>query len=231
MTRGKRLILFDVDGTLLSCGRQIRPIFRSAMVDAFGTAGDMEGYDFAGKTDDRIVTELLAGAGLSPTRIAAGIATARRLYLERLERDLDARRMRLLPAVVETLERLAAREGVALGLLTGNWEEGARIKLGRFDLNRFFAFGAFGDGVTDRAHLPPLALERAARIHGGSFLPEETLIVGDTSLDVDCGRRHGIAVLGVATGGTSADALRAAGADWVITDLRTAGAQLPAAFA
>ncbi len=231
MTRRTRLVLFDIDGTLLSCGRQIRSIFRSAMVDAFGTAGDMDGYDFAGKTDDQIVTDLLIGAGLPRGKITAGIPAARERYLERLDSDLEARRMRLLPGVVETLERLAGRDDVALGLLTGNWEGGARIKLGRFDLNRYFAFGAFGDGVTDRARLPPLALDRAARAFGGPFLAADALIVGDTSLDVECGRRHGIAVLGVATGTTSADALRAAGADWVVPDLLAAGASLPAALA
>ena len=88
--------------------------------------------------------------------------------------------MRLLPGVAELLEALARRDDVALALVTGNWEPGARTKLSRFDLNRFFAFGAFGCDGVDRSDLPPVALERAERIVGRRFAPEEALIIGDS---------------------------------------------------
>ena len=218
-----KLILFDIDGTLLSCGPQVRPLFASALEEVFGTAGDVDAYDFAGMTDSRIVIDLLTGAGVAEDDVRAGLPRMRDLYLERLERSLERHGMQLLPAVEELLGRLAARDDVVLALLTGNWERGARTKLSRFDLNRFFRFGAFGCDGIDRSDLPPVALERAERIAGRRFLPAETLIVGDSVHDVSCARAHGIPVLAVATGRTRPEALRAAGADWLVPDLRDAG--------
>ncbi|HEX5758981.1 MAG TPA: HAD family hydrolase [Thermoanaerobaculia bacterium] len=219
-----RLILFDVDGTLVDCGPQVRPLFGDALIEVYGTAGDLDGYDFVGKTDPQIVFELMSGAGLARAAVEAALPRFRDLYLERLRCGLARERMRLLPAVVELLERLAARDGeAALGLLTGNWEPGARAKLARFDLNRFFPFGAYGCDAADRAALPPVALGRAARAMGREFAPEETLIVGDSVHDVACARAHGIPCLAVATGRTPAAALAAAGATWVVPDLSAAG--------
>jgi phosphoglycolate phosphatase len=146
----------------------------------------------------------------------------REVYLAKLERALARDGMRLLPGVQEMLESLESRDDVVLALLTGNWEPGARTKLSRFDLNRYFAFGAFGCDAADRDHLPPVALDRAERSTGRRFAPEDTLIIGDSIHDVSCGRAHGIPVLAVATGHTPAQALHDAGADWVIQDLRVA---------
>jgi len=140
-------------------------------------------------------------------------------YATRLERELDRQCMRLLPGVSETLESLARRKDVVLGLVTGNWEPGARTKLSRFDLNRFFDFGAFGCDGVERSDLPPVALERAELMTGRRFRPEEALIVGDTIHDVTCAKAHGIPVLAVATGRTTAETLREGGADRVVADL------------
>ena len=214
-----QLILFDIDGTLVDCGPQVRPLFASALVEVFGTAGDLDGYDFAGKTDPRIVLDLLTAAGLSREEVLAGLPRVRALYLERLEGALDRGGMRLLPGVEELLDQLAAREDVVLGLLTGNWERGARTKLSRFGLNRYFAFGAYGCDGIERSELPPVALERAEHASGRRFRPEEVLIVGDSLHDVSCARAHGIPALAVATGRTPAAALTSAGADWVVPDL------------
>jgi phosphoglycolate phosphatase len=218
-----KLVLFDIDGTLLSCGPQVRPLFAEALVEVFGTAGDLDAYDFAGRTDPRIVLDLVTGAGIPAGEVMAGLPRVRALYVDRLERLLDRRGMQLLPGVPELLESLARREDVVLALLTGNWEPGARIKLSRFDLNRFFGFGAFGCDAVERSDLPPVALERAERAVGRRFRPTETLIIGDSLQDVSCARAHGIPALAVATGRTPATALREAGADWVIADLREAG--------
>ena len=104
-----RLVLFDIDGTLVDCGPQVRPLFGAALVEVFGTAGHVDGYDFVGKTDPQIVLDLMTGAGLEREAVEAVLPRFRELYLERLGEGLTRERMRLLPAVVELLERLAGR--------------------------------------------------------------------------------------------------------------------------
>jgi phosphoglycolate phosphatase-like HAD superfamily hydrolase len=221
-----RLILFDIDGTLLHCGPQVRGLFTGALTEVYGRTVETRGYSFAGRTDPGIVHDLLRDAGVSPEVVEEGLPTMQARYLERLEAGLDGRRMRLLPGVLELLEMLEARSDVQLGLLTGNWQGGAQIKLSRFDLNRFFTFGAYGDDGVDRNTLPPIALERALAHTGRRFRPEETLIIGDSLLDVACGRASGVPVLAVATGFTPAEQLAAAGAHWVAEDLVAARASL-----
>jgi phosphoglycolate phosphatase len=197
----------------------VRPWFAQALVEVYGTAGDCDRYELAGRTDPRIVLDLMTAAGIPEEEVRRLLPEIRRIYLDKLERALDPEGMRLLPGVVEILERQAARSDLALALLTGNWEPGARTKLSRFDLNRFFAFGAFGCDGTDRTELPPVALDRAERQAGRRFHSTEALIIGDSLHDVSCAHAHGIPCLAVATGRTPAESLRAAGADWVAGDL------------
>lgn len=220
-----RLVLFDVDGTLVDCGPQVRPLFAAALAEVWGTTGDLDGYSFAGKTDPRIVGDLMRSAGVPDDEVTAGMPRMRRAYLDRLEAALDRGRMCLLPGVEALLARLAADPGVAVGLLTGNWERGARIKLGRVGLDRHFSFGAFGDDGVDRAELPPVALARATAATGRRFRAEEVLIVGDSVEDVRCASAHGVRCLAVATGWTAAADLHQAGAAWVTADLDAAVAE------
>ena len=217
-----KLVLFDIDGTLLNCGPQVIPVFAQALTEVFGTCGDVDRYDFAGRTDPGIVIDLITAAGVPEPEVREALPRMRELYTGRLDATLDRREMRLLPGVVEILDRLAAREDVGLALLTGNWEPGAKAKLSRFDLNRYFACGAFGCDGVDRAELPPVALDRAERTMGRRFNPAETLIVGDSVHDVSCAHAHGIPCLAVLTGRTPAAALQATGADWIVPDLRAA---------
>jgi len=217
-----RLLLFDVDSTLIDCGGQPIGPFVAALIEVFGTAGDIASYNFAGCTDPQAVFDLMTGAGFPAEEVRARLPRMRDAYLPRLESTLDRGRMRLLPGVEELLGRLAARADVELALLTGNWEAGARTKLSRFDLNRFFPFGAFGSDGVERRELPPIALARAAQRRGRPVAAGEALIIGDSLQDVACARAHGIPVLAVATGKTPAGALAAAGADWVIPELGAA---------
>jgi phosphoglycolate phosphatase len=219
MTAIPRLLLFDVDGTLVLGRRENRRWFAEALIEVFGAAGDIDGHSFSGKIDPQIVTELVSAAGVEPQVIEAGIPRVREVYLRRLQAHLEPRHLRLLPHVVDLLERLQARGEVTLGLLTGNWEDGARTKLACFGLNRFFAFGAFSDGHRERRELPPVALQRAAEATGRVFLAAETLIIGDSVLDIDCAHQHGMRCLAVATGYTSLAELEEAGADWALPDL------------
>lgn len=214
-----RLVLFDIDGTLLDCGRQVRPWFAAALEEVFGTSGDVDGYDFAGKTDPLIVVDLMTAAGCSRETALAGVERVKKLYLDRLAAGLDASRVRRLPGVFEVVERLERRSDVAFGLLTGNWAEGARVKLAAGGLGERFPFGAFGDDGLDRDELPPVALRRAGELHDRGFEPGDSLIIGDSVLDVRCARAHGIPCLAVATSRTPAEALQAAGATWVAPTL------------
>jgi phosphoglycolate phosphatase-like HAD superfamily hydrolase len=217
-----RLLLFDIDGTLLDCGGQTHTLFADTLIEVFGTAGGVASYSFAGRTDPQIVLDLMTGAGMAAEDVHGRIPEMRDRYLPRLEQTLDRRSMRLLPNVEELLERLAPRPDVQLALLTGNWEGGARTKLSRFGLNRFFSFGAYGCDGVHRSDLPPVALARAAAHLGRAVAPSEALIIGDSIYDVSCAHDHGIPVLAVATGRTSAAELAAAGADRVVPDLNTA---------
>lgn len=222
----KHLVLFDVDGTLLSCGPQIGGLFASALVEVFGGYFRPEGYNFAGRTDPQIVLDLVAALALPREDVLRRLPEMQRAYFRRLENGLDRDHMELLPGVVPLLERMTARADVAVGLLTGNWRGSAEIKLGRFDLGRFFTFGAFGDDAMVRRALVPVALERAETATGRRFKPSEVLIVGDSELDVDCALAAGIPSLAVATGFTSLERLRAAGADWVFSDLEQAAREI-----
>jgi len=214
-----KLVLFDIDGTLVHSGGQAKPAFAEAMVEVFGTAGAIDAYDFSGKTDARIVVDLAVGAGVAEAAARAALPRVRELYLERFASRFDPALSRILPGVESLLAALAARSDVVLGLLTGNWEGGARIKLGALGLFGRFPFGSFADDGIDRRELPPVALERAKRYSGRAFRTAETVIVGDSPLDVDCARAHDIPCLAVATGWTSGEALAAAGANWVVPDL------------
>ncbi len=222
-----RLFLFDIDGTLLQCGKQVAKIFSRALIETFGGHGPLENFSFAGKTDPMIVRELASAFGLEREHIEEGLTRMSALYVERLEQELEVEKMRVLPGVLELLESLAGRPDIAVGLLTGNWQGGARTKLSRVGLWDFFELGAFGEDAFDRRGLVPVALERARALKGYDFQPAETLIVGDTALDVDCAKAAGVPCLAVATGFTSAADLRAAGADWVCEDLLCASRLLP----
>lgn len=214
-----RLLLFDIDGTLLRCGPQIAPIFMGALKRAFGRTGNVRQYDFGGRTDTEAVIDLMTGVGIPRDEVEGKLGEVRGHYGDLLER-LDPEQMRLLPGVVELLEELTAAEDICVGLLTGNWEIGARAKLEPFGLNRFFDFGAFGEDGVRRNELVPVAVERAEQRTGLRLGPADTVIIGDTVRDIACGDAHDVPVLAVATGFTPEHRLQEAGAHWVAPDLR-----------
>lgn len=222
-----RLLLFDIDGTLVRCGAQVRPIFSRAMVEAFGGHRPLDGYKFAGKTDPQIVLELAGGNGLNDEEILARLPTMRAIYHRSLATNLDVEQMVLLPAVEPLLDRLEHHSERAFGLLTGNWRECAEVKLERFGLWRRFPFGAFGDDGPHRPDLVPAALRRAERLLGHTYRPEQVAIVGDSALDIACAHAHGIRAIAVATGFAREEALHEAGADWVYPDLTAAANDHP----
>src|ERR1051326_1335273 len=157
-----RLVLFDIDGTLITDGGAARAAFAAALEATYGYRGDLRRYDFSGRTDPQITHMVLRDAGLSAAEIDARMDALWMVYLEHLATQTPSR-VRALPGVVELLDALAAVPGVTLALLTGNIEPGARLKLAGADLNRYFPFGAFGSDSAKREELPPIAVARAAR--------------------------------------------------------------------
>ena len=171
-------------------------------------------FDFSGKTDPQIVRELVL-EDVGRERFERDLPRALELYLEELERQLKPDTVVPKPGITALLERLAADPRVTLGLLTGNLERGARLKLAPPDFNRYFAFGAFGSDSADRYQLPPVAVERALAHTGRRFSGKSVVVVGDSVHDVACGRTLGVRAVAVATGITSVGAprRRAAGRD------------------
>ena len=214
----RRLLLFDIDGTLLS-GGPAKSSFIDAMVDTYGTAGDAEGLSFAGKTDPQIARELLDAVGLSGDEIERGFEPLWTRYLAYLEARLPEDPVRVLDGVPDLLESLAAHEDVGIGLLTGNIFGGARLKLGSGGLWNHFVFGSYGSDREERDHLPAVAVDRARELWGDHIGPDQAIVVGDTPRDVACGKAGGTGTVAVATGFFSSSDLEATGADYVLDDL------------
>lgn len=217
----RTLVLFDIDGTLV-WGGPAKDAFCVAMLEVFDTAGPIEGHDFSGKTDGQIARELLTLSGIPSETIDAGLAKLWDRYLEELELRLRSDPMDLLPGVVEVLDRLGAEDGVALGLVTGNIDRGAALKLGSVGLHGLFPVGGFGSDSEERDHLPGIALRRATRAFGVTFRTGSVFVVGDTPRDVACGKHHGMKTVGVATGNHPVEDLVRAGADHSFDDFADA---------
>jgi phosphoglycolate phosphatase len=214
-TNGHKLILFDIDGTLLSAGRAARESILASLTAVFAWKGSGEGHDFSGKTDPQIVRELVAET-VGPERFEEGLTRALEAYLEELARRLTPELVVPKPGVAQLLERLSVEANVTLALLTGNLERGARLKLDPPDFNRYFPFGAFGSDSPDRYRLPTIALERARAHTGQVFSGKSVVIVGDSIHDVLCGRDLGVKAVAVATGPTRLERLAAEKPDVVL---------------
>jgi phosphoglycolate phosphatase len=214
-----RLFLFDVDGTLVTARGAGRLAIGHALASTYGTTGPIETYDFRGKTDQRIVWDLMQGAGLDDRRIADGLAACFEAYVGELQRLIgDGTRVTIMPGVGELVRALSARADAVVGLLTGNIEPGARVKLAATGLWDLFRVGAFGSDDMDRRRLPAIACERALQVTGRRFAFEQVTIIGDTPLDVDCARACGAVAVAVATGFHPAADLQACGPDLFFTD-------------
>lgn len=204
----RRLVLFDIDGTLITDGGAARDAFAQALRTVYDYRGDVNRYDFSGRTDPQIATMVLRDAGLTDETIDDGLVELWREYLRGLERNVAAGRVRALPGIQRLLDALASMKQMTVALLTGNIEPGARLKLGPPALNGFFSFGAFGSDSADREKLPPIAVERASRIDGYRFEGQDVVIIGDSIYDVRCGVPYGATTIAVASGKTPADLLR-----------------------
>jgi phosphoglycolate phosphatase len=232
-----RLILFDIDGTLLWTDGAGRRAIHRALLDEAGMAGPIDTYRFDGKTDPQIVRELLEMAGHADPSSQEIIQGVCRRYVDLLTAELakPTQNTKLFPGISELLAALEPYEtdGRALtGLLTGNVESGAALKLRAAGLDPArFAVGAFGSDSHHRPDLPAVAAERAARRTGHVFRGADIVILGDTPDDVACCKPIGARAIGVATGFYDVAALGAAGAACVFADLSDTAAVIDALFA
>ena len=215
----RTLLLFDIDGTLVLSGRAGLRALNRAFEQATGVEGAFHGINAAGRTDGFLLEAAAGRAGLALT---PGLRdTIRARYFETLLDEIQhpgEGRKAVMPGIRPLLSRLQGRDDVVLALLTGNYEQSARIKLEYFDLWAPFRFGAFADDASDRNQLVPIALGRA-RDAGCEPHADRVIVIGDTPLDIECARAGGVRALGVATGSHAVDELREAGADHVLEDL------------
>lgn len=213
------LVLFDIDGTILSARGAGRRALAAALTEVYGGAGDIEGYDLRGQTDQRIVFDLMEGRGLSRERIRARLDDCFEAYARGLQAEIgDGQGVVILPGIADLVRRLDGEARALVGLLTGNIEAGARIKLTPTGLWPYFQLGAYGSDHDDRRQLPSLAARRAEALVGRGFAPEEILVIGDTPRDIECARHFGAVAIAVATGLFSRAELEAESPDLLFDD-------------
>ena len=217
-TGGVAAILFDIDGTLISTGGASDRAWQRAFAELYGIEVNVGDYTGRGVTDPVVGLASFRGAlGRDPEE--PEMARLMALRLEYLPEEVaTSSGYRVLPGVEGLLARLAD-EGRLCGLVTGNVEAAAHIKLARANLGRFFRFGGYGSDAPERADVVRRALERADAVAGERLDRAGSFALGDTPVDVQAAHGAGIRVIGVATGDYDADALREAGADAVLNDL------------
>ena len=223
-----RLILFDIDGTLIRDDGAAREAYADALREIYGHEQLLHGYDFSGKTDPQITYWVLGDAGLERSQIDERLEEFWDCFLEGLAARVSRERVLLLDGVVSLLERLGSDSRFVVGLLTGNIEPGAKLKLAPHGLASRFAFGAFGSDHEDRAALPPVAVERARAHCGITFEGRDVVIVGDSIWDVRCGVPHDATTIAVATGRTPSEVLRAENPDHLFESLEPSESLLAA---
>jgi phosphoglycolate phosphatase len=210
--------LFDIDGTLLHTGGAGAVAWQRAFLELYEVEANIGEHTHAGMTDPEIAEivfrEVMHREG-SPEERAEAIGC----YLGHLAGAVaESEGYFVIEGIEELLPRLVA-DGILLGIVTGNIEAAAHIKLARGDLNRYFTFGGYGSDSRDRTELTKKALERGGEVSGQPLDKAETIAIGDTPRDVRAGHGAGIKVLGVATGSYAMDELTDAGADWSLENV------------
>ena len=212
----KRLLLFDIDGTLIHSGGAGIHALKRALNERFKIDDDLGDIEIAGMTDSGIVISILRKHKIptTPENIAAFLDS----YVHFLSKELPLRKGKLLPGVLDLLKKLKGRRHVVLGLLTGNLSRGAELKLNHYGVWHFFEFGAFADDHHDRNELGAFARARAKEKHGREFSAEEIDVIGDTPRDIACGKALGARTIAVATGSWSREKLAQYNPDHLIDD-------------
>jgi phosphoglycolate phosphatase len=229
----KKLVLFDIDGTILNSSGAGRAAMERALDATFNTSGDSN-YRYDGKTDRQIVREQMRDAGYSDAEIDAKMPAVMQLYLDGLRDELarEERTVRMYEGVAALIDTIAVRDDAVLGLLTGNIQAGARLKLAAVGLDtKRFVVNAFGSDHEVRAELPAIAHQRMRDTFGVALAGHDVIIIGDTPSDVTCGQSLGARAIAVATGRYSADELLTYGPFAVFPTLADTSAVLKTIYA
>ncbi|NWF51499.1 MAG: HAD hydrolase-like protein [Nitrospirae bacterium] len=210
------LLLFDIDGTLIDSGEAGTRSLNLAFKELFSIENAFYEISMAGKTDIQIIKEGLRKYGIPINKNTDSVIGT---YLKHLKIEINNDSKHIKPGIYELLEILKLVNNIKLGLLTGNLEHGARIKLQPFRLNGYFPTGAFGSDDEDRDRLLPIAIKRFEKIYQKEIAVSKCIVIGDTPKDVNCAKINGALCVGVATGPYSISDLIEAGADIVFNDL------------
>lgn len=226
-----RLVLWDVDGTLMNSTRAVREARRRALVSVYQIEGEIRRVAGGGMTDPQLTLETLALHGWTEAAALEHLDVFRDAYLAGLEeaRATLAQDLQVLPGVTDTIERLHAL-GVTQSLLTGNYEPAARLKVGAagLDCRLDLEVGAFGSDNRDRLCLVPVALEKARRLRDASLSAEDIVVIGDSPRDIACARAGGARAIAVATGPHPASELAEHHPDAVLESLQDTDAAVAA---
>lgn len=212
-----KLILFDIDGTLIHTGGAGMIAMNRAFETITGLVDGVQGIQCAGRTDIGILKDALTRAAIETD--GDFFEAFLKVYPSELEVALKESAGHVKPGIPELLDLLVGMEEIRVGLLTGNVEQGARAKLTHFKLVHYFLFGAYGSDHEDRNELLPIALRKFSELETIVVEPRNCVIIGDTPLDIACAQVHGAKSLAVATGPYSCDELSSFDPDVVLNDL------------
>jgi phosphoglycolate phosphatase-like HAD superfamily hydrolase len=217
----RKLVLFDIDETLIYSDGAGRRAIGNALMNMFGVKTESIKVSMSGKTDQQILCEIMEAGGLSREHYEERIEEWFECYLNILKEEIvKADPYKIHEGVFELLNELEQHPDVSLGLLTGNIEKGARLKLEKFDLNKYFPIGAYGSDAFDRLDLPHIARQRAEAYYKQEFLPTQIVIIGDSIHDVRCAQNYGAVSIAVSTGKTHRSELEALSPTFLFPSLK-----------
>lgn len=215
-----RLVLFDIDETMISSDGAGRRAIGKALANLFGGDISTRKVNMSGKTDPQILTEILRHCQMEEAEIQRRIDEILEIYITLLQAEIDRSNSYIIhKGIPELLEHMHGEEGFYLGLLTGNIEKGARMKLEPFGLNRYFPIGAYGSDSASRMDLPEIAADRGKSHFKIDFRPQDVTIIGDSIYDVQCARGYGAKSVAVNTGSTDKELLLEENPDYFFEDL------------
>ncbi|WP_420630983.1 HAD hydrolase-like protein [Candidatus Leptofilum sp.] len=228
----KKLLLFDIDGTLIRSNGAGRLTLAYALETLYGTCGPLDSYNMSGKTDPRIITDLLMAVGIPATEIKQKLPAIYELMAEHGQKIFWEKEMTPCPGIPALLAQLAARDDLLLGLLTGNAQLTAPLKLSAAGVDPLlFKVGAYGSDALDRNELPAIGMARANQLTGGNFNGNNTIIIGDTPADILCARAGRATAVAVASGWHAASTLADYHPDYLFDNLANTEQVLATVFA